>query len=168
MSPSFNSGVDFALIISLAIDHIFCLAPSIRPPIDPVVSRTKQTSMRGFASLVWVLALSICDQPIAIARVRNVRFFFIVLFGDFINGVVELEQDVLAKRHPWRGLGMSLEKIEIGLGVELNAFPLARVLRVRINPLLAVLEKGAAIHEFRLLGVLQEAIRLRSRGRSSE
>src|SRR5881394_2679691 len=128
MSPSFNSGVGFALIISLAIDQIFCLAPSIRPPIEPVVSRTKQTSMRGFASLVWVLALSICDQPIAIARVRNLRVFFIVLFGDFINGVVEREQDVLAKRHPGRSLGMFLKKIEIGLGVELNAFPLARVL----------------------------------------
>src|SRR5205814_4852052 len=100
MSPSFNCGVGCALIISLAIDQIFCLAPSIRPPIEPVVSRTKQTSTRGFASLVWVLALSFCDQPIAIARVRNVRFFFIVSFGDLINGVVEREQDVLAKRHP--------------------------------------------------------------------
>src|SRR5207249_11811992 len=148
MSPSFNSGVGCALIISLAIDQIFCLAPSIRPPIEPVVSRTKQTSMRGFASLVWVLALRVCDQPIAIARVRNVRVFFIVLFSDFINGVVECEQDVLTKRHPWRGLGMFLKKIEIGLGVELNPFPLGRVLRVRINPLLAVLEKGPAIHEF--------------------
>src|SRR6185436_4635601 len=46
MSPSFNSGVGCALIISLAIDQIFCLAPSIKPPIEPVVSRTKQTSMR--------------------------------------------------------------------------------------------------------------------------
>src|SRR5438094_1160623 len=146
--PSFSSGVGFALIISLAIDQIFCLAPSIRPPIEPVVSRTKQTSIRGFASLVWVLALSICDHPIAIARVRNARVFFIVLFGDFINGVVEREQDVLAKRHPWRSLGMFLEQVEIGLGVELNPFPLGRVLRVGIDPLLAVLEKGAAIHEF--------------------
>src|SRR5947208_10379722 len=146
--PSFSSGVGFALIISLAIDQIFCLAPSIRPPIEPVVSRTKQTSIRGFASLVLVLALTICDHPIAIARVRNVTVFFIVLFGDFINGVVEREQDVLAKRHPGRGLGMFLEQVEIGLGVELNAFSLGRVLRVRIDPLLAVLEKRAAIHEF--------------------
>src|SRR6266576_1166408 len=146
MSPSFNSGVGFALIISLAIDQIFCLAPSIRPPIEPVVSRTKQTSMRGFASLVWVLALSICDQPIAIARVTNVTVF-IVLVGDFIDGVVEREQDVLAKRHPWRGLGMFLQKIEIRLGAELNTLPFGNVMRGRINPLLAVLEKGAAIHE---------------------
>src|SRR5205807_2683759 len=145
--PSFNCGVGFALIISLAIDQIFCLAPSIRPPIEPVVSRTKQTSISGFAPLVWVLALSICDQPIAIAMVKNVTVF-IVLLGDFIDGVVEREQDVLAKRHPWRGLRMFFEKIEIGLGVELNAFPSGRVLRLRINPLLAVLEKGAAIHEF--------------------
>src|SRR6476620_5419515 len=74
--------------------------------------------------------------------------FMIGLVGDFIDGVVEREQDVLAKRHPWRGLGMFFEKIEIGLGVELNAFPPGRVLRLRINPLLAVLEKGAAVHEF--------------------
>src|SRR5436853_1010336 len=104
MSPSFNSGVGCALIISFAIDQIFCFAPSINPPIEPVVSRTKQTSMRGFASLVWILALSICDQPIAITRVRNVTVFFIVLVGDFINGVVEREHDGLANRHPWRGL----------------------------------------------------------------
>src|SRR4029077_19528196 len=147
MSPNLNSGVGFVLIISLAIDQIFCFAPSIKPPIEPVVSRTKQTSMRGFDSLAWVLALSICDQQIAIARVRNVTVFFLVLFGDFINGVVEREQNVLAKRNPWRGLGMFLEKIEIVLRVELNAFPPGRVLRLRINPLLAVLEKGAAIHE---------------------
>ena len=74
--------------------------------------------------------------------------FIIGLVGDFINGVVEREHDVLAKRHPWRGLGMFFEKIEIGLGVELNAFPPGRVLRLRINPLLAVLEKGAPVHEF--------------------
>src|SRR4029077_6407363 len=146
-SPSFNSGVCFALIISLAIDQIFCFAPSIRPPIEPVVSRTKQTSMRGFASLVWVLALSICDQPIAIAMVRNVAVF-IVLLGDFIDGVVEREQDVLAKRHPRRGLWMFLQKIEIRLGVELNTLPLGKVVRGRINPLFAVLEKGAAVYEF--------------------
>src|SRR5690348_2597648 len=32
--------------MSLAMDQIFCLAPSIRPPMEPVVSRTKQTSIR--------------------------------------------------------------------------------------------------------------------------
>ena len=52
--------------------------------------------------------------------------FIIGLVGDFIDGVVEREQDVLAKRHPWRGLGMFLEKIEIGVGVELNALPLGQ------------------------------------------
>ena len=86
---------------------------------------------------------------------------FIVLFGDFVNGVVEREQDVLAKRHPRRGLRVVLEKIEIGLGVELNTLPPGRVLRVRINPLFAVLEKGAAIHKFRLLRIACQTLRFR-------
>src|ERR1041385_7803018 len=53
MRPKRNSGVGLALIISLAMDQIFCFAPSIRPDIEPVVSRTKQTSMRGLADLGW-------------------------------------------------------------------------------------------------------------------
>ena len=72
----------------------------------------------------------------------------VFLFSDFVNGVVEREQDVLAKRHPRRGLRMLLEKVEVGFGVELNTLPLGRVLRVRINPLLAILEKRAAVYEF--------------------
>src|SRR5215475_2791075 len=35
--------------IAVAIDQIFRLAPSIRPPIEPVVSSTKATSTAGFA-----------------------------------------------------------------------------------------------------------------------
>ena len=70
------------------------------------------------------------------------------LFGDFINGVVEREHDVLAKRHPGRGLRVLLEKIEVGVGVELDTLPLGRALRVGINPLLAILEKRAAVYEF--------------------
>lgn len=69
------------------------------------------------------------------------------LFGDFINGVVEREQDVLTKRHPRCGLGMLLKKIEVGFGIELNALPLGRILRVSIDPLLSILEKRAAVHE---------------------
>jgi hypothetical protein len=85
--------------------------------------------------------------------------FFIVLFGDFVNGIVEREQDVLAKRHPWRGLRMFLQKIKVGLGVELNALPLGHVVRVRIDPLFAILKKGAAIYEFELLRVVGHPIR---------
>ena len=36
--------------IAVAIDQIFRLAPSIRPPIEPVVSSTKATSTVGLAS----------------------------------------------------------------------------------------------------------------------
>src|SRR5437867_6936307 len=43
------SGVGLALVISFAIDQIFCLAPSIRPDIEPVVSSTKQTSIFGLS-----------------------------------------------------------------------------------------------------------------------
>ena len=41
--------------IAVAIDQILRLAPSSRPPIEPVVSSTKATSTAGFA-----LA---CDSP---------------------------------------------------------------------------------------------------------
>src|SRR5213079_2866027 len=73
MSPSFNSGVGCALIISLAIDQIFCFAPSIRPPMEPVVSSTKQTSIRG---LDWsgaedgkVAAATACPTTASLAEV---------------------------------------------------------------------------------------------------
>src|SRR6185295_7012515 len=45
------SGVVLALVISLAIDQIFCLAPSMSPDIEPVVSSTKQTSIFGLSCL---------------------------------------------------------------------------------------------------------------------
>src|SRR6476619_4296966 len=105
MSPSFNSGVGFALIISLAIDQIFCFAPSIKPPIEPVVSRTKQTSMRGLDSDVGAVFANdgcqkassaesykiICRMPM----LRVISVFIGLLFSDFIDGVVEREHDVL-------------------------------------------------------------------------
>src|ERR1051325_6904981 len=105
MSPSFNSGVGCALIISLAIDQIFCFAPSIRPPIEPVVSRTKQTSMRGFVLSVGAvvaddgchkLSIAAAVRPIVrVPMLRVVGVFIGLLFSDFINSVVECEHDVL-------------------------------------------------------------------------
>ena len=105
MSPSFNSGVGCALIISFAIDQIFCFAPSIKPPIEPVVSRTKQTSMRGldlsagaFVADEGCQKLSIADADRIIGRMpmlRVVIVFIGLLFSDFINSVVEREHDVL-------------------------------------------------------------------------
>jgi len=55
---------------------------------------------------------------------------------------------------------MFLEKIEIIIGVKLNALPLRHVLRPGIDPLFSVLEKIAAIHELRLLRVLRDPLRL--------
>src|SRR5262245_33089534 len=44
-----RSASGLASTIAVAIDQIFRLAPSIRPPIEPVVSSTKATSTAGFA-----------------------------------------------------------------------------------------------------------------------
>src|SRR6266545_1392271 len=49
MRPTRMSGVGLALVISLAIDQIFCFAPSMRPDMEPVVSSTKQTSIFGLS-----------------------------------------------------------------------------------------------------------------------
>src|SRR5262245_17172964 len=105
ISPSFKSGVGWALIISLAIDQIFCFAPSSKPPIEPVVSRTKQTSTRGLDFSVGAVVanngchkLSIAKTDRIIGRtpmLRVVSVFIVLLFSDFINSVVELEHDVL-------------------------------------------------------------------------
>src|SRR5436190_20068833 len=106
MSPSLNCGVGCALISSLAIEQIFCFAPSIKPPIEPVVSRTKQTSIRGLDRDVdAALANKGCHKP-SIAEAdkiidrmpmqRVVSVFIRLSFSDFINSVVEREHDVLA------------------------------------------------------------------------
>src|SRR6478736_1225988 len=49
--------------IAVAIDQILRLAPSIRPPIEPVVSRTNATSTVGFANA--------CDSPADRGRVAR-------------------------------------------------------------------------------------------------
>src|SRR4030095_11638426 len=140
MSPSFNSGVGCALIISLAIDQIFCFAPSIKPPIEPVVSRTKQTSMRGLDWRVGAVVanngcqkLSIAEPAKMIGRMpmlRVVSVFIRLLFSDFINSVVELEHDVLTQRQPRAGFGMFCQEVEVFFGVKLNVLALSGVLRV--------------------------------------
>src|SRR5206468_7955622 len=115
------------------MDQIFCFAPSINPPMEPVVSRTKQTSMRGFLSGISVLAKSVCEQAMNMAR--SIVFMWFGLVGDFVNGVVEREQDVSAERQPRRGLRMFLEEIEIIVGVKLEALAFRHVLRAGIDPL---------------------------------
>ena len=42
-----SAGVGFPLTIWFAMLHIFCFAPSMSPPIDPVVSRQNTTSTFG-------------------------------------------------------------------------------------------------------------------------
>src|SRR5690349_11646472 len=116
MSPSFSSGVGCALIISFAIDQILCFAPSSKPPIEPVVSRTKQTSIRGLDFSVGAfVANNGCHRPRReqadkiIDRMPTLRVISVLislLFSDFINSVVELEHDVLTQRQPRAGFGM--------------------------------------------------------------
>jgi len=79
------------------------------------------------------------------------------LVGDLVNGVAERDLDVLPEREPRRGFGMFLEECVVIFGVELDALPLREFLRGGIDPLLSVLEKGAAVHELRLLRVLSDA-----------
>src|SRR6266404_4933942 len=61
--PMRMSGVGLALVISFAIDQIFCFAPSMRPDIEPVVSSTKQTSIFGLScfSADVSFASALCD-----------------------------------------------------------------------------------------------------------
>src|SRR5712691_7316084 len=76
------SASGFESTIAVAIDQILRLAPSIRPPIDPVVSRTKATSTAGLAIA--------CDRPAdkgSVARAnaseRSVMRDFMVLLRVF-------------------------------------------------------------------------------------
>src|SRR5262245_51900557 len=65
------SGVGRPLAIWLQIDQIFCLAPSIRPPMLPVVSRQKTTSTFGFLSAAT--AAGAADRPAQAASRAAVR-----------------------------------------------------------------------------------------------
>src|SRR3954454_67911 len=69
--------------IAVAIDQILRLAPSIRPPIEPVVSSTNATSTVGFARA--------CDSPAQSGRAaranaseRRVVDDFMVLLQCFV------------------------------------------------------------------------------------
>src|SRR6267143_7233120 len=77
------SGVGLAAMISLAMDQIFCFAPSIKPDIEPVVSSTKQTSMCGLAGLVEALSSLDFDAANAWQATRMrlpARRVFVVVF----------------------------------------------------------------------------------------
>ena len=77
------SGVGLAEIISLAILHIFSLAPAIKPPMEPVVSSTKQTSILGFSFLAIFLACSFSaaktgeEKPMASIHTVGINLFII-------------------------------------------------------------------------------------------
>src|SRR5258706_4236308 len=83
MRPRRRCGVGLSLIISLAMNQIFCFAPSIRPDIEPVVSSTKQTSRRGLADLVGFGSASLAmaaeaTASASVAASRIGRFVFMV------------------------------------------------------------------------------------------
>src|SRR5262245_24498039 len=97
---------------------------------------------------------------------RVVSVFIVLLFSDFISGVVELEHDVLTQRQPWAGFGMFCQEVEVVFGVKLDALSFGGVLSVRIDPLISVLEKCAPVHEPGLLRVLTKTRRRRRPSRS--
>src|ERR1051326_5425615 len=57
------------------------------------------------------------------------------------------------------------EEIEVFVGIELNPLSPGDIAGVRIDPLVAVLEKSPAVNEFGLLSVFGQASGSRSRGR---
>ena len=59
---------------------------------------------------------------------------------------------------------MALQEVEVVIGIELNALAFVSLLRAGIDPLVAVLEKRAAVHELRLLRVLGQTLCRRSSG----
>ena len=83
------SGVGLAEIISLAMLHIFSLAPAISPPIEPVVSSTKHTSILGFCFLAAFLVSFLSSAKAGvrtIASERVVRIIFFIMVSNQING----------------------------------------------------------------------------------
>src|SRR5881396_2744662 len=111
------SGVGLALVISFAIDQIFCFAPSINPDIEPVVSSTKQTSIRGFATPR--VAFACLDESASFAApsaTKHARarehgervLFFIITRSNVINLCVTTGLD--AER--WKLLPLGLRSCE--------------------------------------------------------
>ena len=77
--PVTGSGITPSGLVSMmvvAIDHIFCLAPSISPPIEPVVSRTKATSTVGLATACERKVVGNKKNASAIARMVMTDFMF--------------------------------------------------------------------------------------------
>src|SRR5688572_22478536 len=102
-----------AATMELAMVQIFCLAPSIRPDIEPVVSRTKVTSMvfafAGGASVAraWVRASRSTGMMRRVVRGMVVSFFFCtgeapvprrLVVVDLIERVFDQDVDVVAER----------------------------------------------------------------------
>ncbi len=100
------SGVGWPLAIWFAIDQILRLAPSMRPDMEPVVSSTKATSMRGgFAAtgamsgvagaasagalrpFAWATRAVAASRmtKVAMCRVRG-RWNMALLLGLFVRG----------------------------------------------------------------------------------
>src|SRR5437016_3374988 len=115
--------------MSFAIDQIFCFAPSINPPIEPVVSSTKQTSMRDF---LFSLGTSrAARDALAMSRLSNAVVIFIVwirLVSDFVNRVAECDLEVLSEREPRVCLGKFLQEREIIFGIEFDLLTFCQAL----------------------------------------
>src|SRR5260221_7333039 len=104
------SGLESA--IAVAIDQILRLAPSIRPPIEPVVSRTKATSTVGLATAPENAADS-GIVAIANARARMAMTGFMV----FLQWSVPWNQVPIASRSRRVGNKTGADKFTGRLGL---------------------------------------------------
>src|SRR5687768_17091717 len=66
-----SSGEGFALAISLTIDHTFCFAVSMTPPIEPERSMQKTTSTRGLSAGTTAAATGAASFGGSIARANG-------------------------------------------------------------------------------------------------
>ncbi len=105
-----TSGVGFLAMTLLAIDQIFCFAPSISPPMEPVESSTNATSTRGLAGGGVGAGADSGDgePPRAAPRCRDALSCTVLLHG-FTSGpgerVVDDDVDVVPEGEPRGSLG---------------------------------------------------------------
>src|SRR5688572_21239194 len=126
----------------LAIVQIFFFAPSIRPPIEPVVSRTKQTST-VFVGSVCACATGAAAAASAapagaretasgrISAVAQLRTRSVVRMGslrsvipNLVQRVADDDVDLVAQRQPLRIRGVGAGELEILVAVEADALAL--------------------------------------------
>src|SRR3954468_6172237 len=173
-----------AATMLLAIDQILRLAPSISPPIEPVVSSTKQTSIERGCAIATALEITdgsvaggaICASAplVKIAHARNdaqVRLLMVRLFmirssfiADGVDRVIDHDVDVVPQRQPLGRRWVVAQEREVIIAVEPHVLLLEVLLLLRggVGPAVGVLVERAAVDVLHLLSVvLRDAVTLR-------